>query len=59
MKPHLRQQLVSSLERARRRLDRQWCDELMLGAPEWAVLFDLHFRLAAIERRLRLLGRSA
>jgi hypothetical protein len=57
MKPGVQQQLVATLERARRHLDRQWRDELILGDPDWMVLFDVHFRLAMIERRLRLLGR--
>ena len=46
MRPSVRQRLVSTLDRARRLLDRQWRDELILGCPDWMVLFDLHYGLA-------------
>lgn len=58
MKPEDRQSIIATVECARRGLDRQWTDELILRDPDWLALFELHFRLVAIERRLGRLGGS-
>jgi hypothetical protein len=58
MEPWARQQKMADLERARRNLEWRWSTELLLGDPDWMLLFELHFSLVRIERRLRLLGRS-
>jgi hypothetical protein len=49
---------LSFLERARRRLDLEWRDQLSSAAPDWWRLFEIHFALAALERRLRRCGRA-
>jgi len=58
MKSEDRQSLITLVEFARRRLDRQWAGELILRNPDWLALFEMHFRLVVIERRLRRLGGS-
>ena len=46
------------LEQSRRSFDQQWHAELLSAAPDWQILFELHFGLVEIERHMRRLRRT-
>jgi hypothetical protein len=46
------------LEQSCRSFDQQWHAELLCAAPDWEILFELHFGLVQIERQMRRLRRS-
>ncbi len=54
MAPH-----ISELEFARRCFEFAWFRELLSVSPDWMKLFEIHYELVSVERRLRLLRRAA
>jgi hypothetical protein len=54
MDPH-----VSELEFARRCFEFAWFRELLSASPDWMKLFEIHYELVSVERRLRRRRRIA
>lgn len=46
------------LEQSGRSFDQQWHAELLCTAPDWQILFEIHYGLVQIERQMRRLRRA-
>jgi hypothetical protein len=46
------------LEQSRCSFDQQWHAELLSAAPNWQILFELHYGLVQLERQMRRLRRA-
>ena len=50
---------ISDLEDFRGSFLLAWWEELMSEDPDWMRLFEIHYELVSVERRLRLLRKTA
>jgi hypothetical protein len=57
MKPSSEEQRLF-LEQSGRSFDQQWHAELLCAAPDWQILFEIHYGLVQIERQMRRLRRA-
>jgi hypothetical protein len=61
MKPKTckREEVLAELDEACRALQIEWAAEVGCSRPNWPLLFDIHYHLVRIERRLKRFRRPA